>query len=1317
MQKIKKLKFLLLVIALMIPLMSLKASAADTNKNYTKVRLRYATDSSSIPNQQVKIAGKTYTTDKDGWIQTDMLSYGKYPVEILPVKDPGSKNEPDALTWKCTAMGQKVTIDRYSHMPLVYDMTGNVYAYRDFQLNVSIVNSLNEPARNIKISVLNEEGTVPLFSSTVGTCMYGIISFDWAEMPGSSSVNNGVTIGQYVTIVTNSLDGKYKETRKKVKLDTNDIYTKMVVYKEGEAAVTFKPGHYEVERYDVNSTTAAIHMIYTRGIKALGTTASNGNLDPTMFTLKAGGTNVPVKEANYNVNTLTLTYDKASGTPTTVGYNGDGREEGYLVSELNDDVRVDNFSDKEIASVYSNTGAGKDLELLPYEQEVLKLVNEERVRAGLNTLTLDPELSRMARIKSNDMAFNGYLGHLSPVYKKYHEQAKMFGYNDFTTMAENVALMPLSRAGSDPKAAANAAFTGWKNSPGHYANMLKKDASRIGIGFCPEGGTWTQLFADTRDQEIYTIKGEVKNFGGKVAIETNALLNSPVKAIATPGENYKFSRWVDKDAPDVTLSTKPMYEFNVTKNITLVAEFVTATYDYTTSVKTYEYVKGIPTIIEAVGGTATGGGTGFLTGKDVSFSAKPEQGFMFVGWYFDEFKIEDEVIPAPNSRSLDYTIKAGKDTTMSAVFKRIASTQLYVEPIDAKYKAKITGPNTLRDLGTTPDANAIYGVKPTGAFAVKTASVPEDGKSYNLSDIPNGFSLTLGSYDDASYKFMYWQESNTGDILEKSEMDGIGEYQNTGMMYVDAQKKRVKPIFDETPYVIKNTTTSNGIVKGLGEFGNNTSVNVTAVANSGYEFSHWADLATTDAQYGASERTIEIKNTKRPNSYNINLKPVFVQIAKDQVVSIEANIADVGSQFGAGNYFTGQAATAMASVKDTRYKFIGWYNKADGQLLYSNPIYSFIVPEGGIQLEARYEMLKAPYTLTVTGIGEGGEANPLTPGKVMSEVQRGNSKVRSAVNFAEPTGYFYLDQVKLEATPNADYTFVGWYQNGREVSINKTCEITIYSNTEIEAKFVKNTEFVVTFQDFDGRVISAQNIAQGGKAIEPANVSRPGYTFKGWDTDAWKKVQYPMFVTAVYEKNADILTVEVIGGVIAGRGSTSGNFTYANAITINADAPIAGEKFSHWEKAGIIVSYDMNYKFAVTSSGVYNAVYTNDGNQTEVVPLAVWTDEPSVNEETKKISFPAQITVPTPFTLLECGVVLAESSKYVPEFTLETPGIVKGKSSAQSSVGTYIIAKSKVEPGATWYGRVYLVYKDAEGNIFTMYSDEKFAKMPELAGK
>ena len=125
-----------------------------------------------------------------------------------------------------------------------------------------------------------------------------------------------------------------------------------------------------------------------------------------------------------------------------------------------------------------------DTSVRAYEQEVIRLVNVERAKAGLKALTEDWELSRVARYKSQDMHDLRYFSHTSPTYGSPFDMIKAFGIR-YRTAGENIAMGYRTPA---------AVVQGWMNSPGHRANILNASYTKIGVGYVASGNYWTQHF-------------------------------------------------------------------------------------------------------------------------------------------------------------------------------------------------------------------------------------------------------------------------------------------------------------------------------------------------------------------------------------------------------------------------------------------------------------------------------------------------------------------------------------------------------------------------------------------------------------------------------------------------------------------------------------------------------------------------------------------------------------------------------------------------------------------------------------------------------
>lgn len=119
-----------------------------------------------------------------------------------------------------------------------------------------------------------------------------------------------------------------------------------------------------------------------------------------------------------------------------------------------------------------------------YEKKVVELTNAERAKQGLAPLTLDTELSKVARIKSQDMKDKNYFDHNSPTYGSPFDMMKSFGIS-YKSAGENIAM-----GQTTPEQVVQA----WMDSPGHRANIMNSSFTHIGVGYVASGNYWTQQF-------------------------------------------------------------------------------------------------------------------------------------------------------------------------------------------------------------------------------------------------------------------------------------------------------------------------------------------------------------------------------------------------------------------------------------------------------------------------------------------------------------------------------------------------------------------------------------------------------------------------------------------------------------------------------------------------------------------------------------------------------------------------------------------------------------------------------------------------------
>lgn len=107
------------------------------------------------------------------------------------------------------------------------------------------------------------------------------------------------------------------------------------------------------------------------------------------------------------------------------------------------------------------------------EEMMVNFINRDRAAYGLAPLTHDPELSRIARIKSEDMRDRGYFAHESPTYGRVRDMLRHFSYT-FSGAGENIA----------HHATIEKAQAAFMSSEGHRRAILSRAWTKVGVGVC-----------------------------------------------------------------------------------------------------------------------------------------------------------------------------------------------------------------------------------------------------------------------------------------------------------------------------------------------------------------------------------------------------------------------------------------------------------------------------------------------------------------------------------------------------------------------------------------------------------------------------------------------------------------------------------------------------------------------------------------------------------------------------------------------------------------------------------------------------------------
>lgn len=104
-------------------------------------------------------------------------------------------------------------------------------------------------------------------------------------------------------------------------------------------------------------------------------------------------------------------------------------------------------------------------------QEAARLISAYRATKGLGPVTVDPTLMAIATVHSDRMARDNKMAHVLPGEGSYTQRIAAGGFRA-SMAAENVA------AGQGSLAEV---LDAWKKSPGHNANLLLPNVSKIGI--------------------------------------------------------------------------------------------------------------------------------------------------------------------------------------------------------------------------------------------------------------------------------------------------------------------------------------------------------------------------------------------------------------------------------------------------------------------------------------------------------------------------------------------------------------------------------------------------------------------------------------------------------------------------------------------------------------------------------------------------------------------------------------------------------------------------------------------------------------------
>lgn len=298
---------------------------------------------------------------------------------------------------------------------------------------------------------------------------------------------------------------------------------------------------------------------------------------------------------------------------------------------------------------------------------------------------------------------------------------------------------------------------------------------------------------------------------------------------------------------------------------------------------------------------------------------------------------------------------------------------------------------------------------------------------------------------------------------------------------------------------------------------------ITATPNSGYHFVQWSD-----------------GNTDNPRT---------IELTKDTAFTAEFEYDRTGT---CGNDWA-----------------LTWTYDPEGKVLTISGNGAF---EENMQcgLEARSALTEVVFEDGVTAIGEEAFKNQTTLQTLVlgRDVQTINANA-------------FYNCANLTAIYNHRPTPTNVYSNSFDGVDKFTCvlyvpkvSMDLYKNASVWGDF-SHTQAIpytykVTFVDWDGTSLSERIVAEDGAATPPADPTRTGYTFTGWDKD-FSTVTEDMIVTAQYQINQYQVEFRDWDGTLL----KEENVEYNSYATAPSDPTRDWYTFIGWDKDFSVITSDL----------------------------------------------------------------------------------------------------------------------------------------------
>lgn len=304
-------------------------------------------------------------------------------------------------------------------------------------------------------------------------------------------------VSTYKVVITDG-EKEYFTQLKVADTTTPEVVLKDITITEGEKynikdfLVSYKDNsgdtshtiNYKDNSYSKFTSPGTYKIIITVCDPSKNCVDKSANLVINKFVLKVVNTItqskvIKTEDIKYGVKRVTsadVTYDV---------YNDGSKKE---VSRSGTKTKIDQSTFNGTTSSMKSEAISLYSSLQPSANTILEITNKYRKEVNEQPLTLDKNLSIIATIRAIEIAYSGKFSHTRPNGSEWHTiWDEYYDKSVNVTRGENLAYGYSSDEG---------ACVGWRESQGHYENMIDPRFSKLGVGkFTFNGQTyWVQLF-------------------------------------------------------------------------------------------------------------------------------------------------------------------------------------------------------------------------------------------------------------------------------------------------------------------------------------------------------------------------------------------------------------------------------------------------------------------------------------------------------------------------------------------------------------------------------------------------------------------------------------------------------------------------------------------------------------------------------------------------------------------------------------------------------------------------------------------------------